>query len=481
MWRLNGYDLFMRSHTVIRLAVHLPNRQMVYFRAGNEEQAVQRELTRDTTLTAWFKLNQSDENAVHFLYTDIPSHYIYERKETKWKRRKRGIAKIIARLYTVNIKDNERFYLRLLLLHVTGAKCFEDLRTFNGILYETFKDAAIAMNLVEADDLWEKTMEEATSTHMPAQLRELFSYICIFGNPTNVPTLWNRYKESMIEDFVHSNIVNPENMALNHIQEILKNNGSSCENLELPSPNPVIIHVTEYNVDEERRRGDYLISTLNVEQKHVYDLVMRAIDNENEPQRLFCIDGFAGSGKTYLFNTFLSVIRGRNEEVLPCASTGIAATLLKGGRTYHSLFQLSIPIYDSAKSNIRGNSKAARELISAKLIIWDEVSMTIGHALTAVDKLLKDLMKNSQPFGGKVILFAGDFRQNLPIVPHAHKAAIIESTVKYNPIWRNVNQVKLQQNMRTGEEKKFASWLLELGEGKLSNTDGLHPEKIEIP
>ncbi|KMQ88182.1 hypothetical protein RF55_12368 [Lasius niger] len=77
MWRLNGYDLFMKSHTVIRLVVHLPNRQMVYFRAGNEEQAVQREFTRDTTLIAWFKLNQSDEN------TDIPSYYVYEKKETK--------------------------------------------------------------------------------------------------------------------------------------------------------------------------------------------------------------------------------------------------------------------------------------------------------------------------------------------------------------------------------------------------------------
>ncbi|XP_077277509.1 uncharacterized protein LOC143905793 [Temnothorax americanus] len=100
MWRLNGYDLFMKSHTVIRLAVHLPNRQMVYFRAGNEEQAAQRELTRDTTLTAWFKLNQSDENAVHFLYTDIPYHYIYDKKETKWKPRKKGGDKIISRLYT---------------------------------------------------------------------------------------------------------------------------------------------------------------------------------------------------------------------------------------------------------------------------------------------------------------------------------------------------------------------------------------------
>ncbi|XP_024875952.1 ATP-dependent DNA helicase RRM3-like, partial [Temnothorax curvispinosus] len=268
----------------------------------------------------------------------------------------------------------------------------------------------------------------------------------------------------MIEDFVHNNVVNPENMALNHIQEILKNNGSSCENFQLPNPIPVNIYVTEYNVDEERRRGDYLLSTLNVEQRYVYDIVMRAIDNENEPQRLFYIDGFAGSGKTYLFNTFLSVIRGKNEMVIPCASTGIAATLLKGGKTYHSLFKLSIPIDDGAKSNIRGNSQAARELISAKLIIWDEVSMTVGHALTAVDKLFKDLMKNPRPFGGKVILFAGDFRQNLSVVPHAHKAAIIESTVKYNPIWRNVTQVKLQQNMRTADEKEFANWLMQLGD-----------------
>ncbi|KMQ86042.1 hypothetical protein RF55_15093 [Lasius niger] len=167
MWRLNGYDLFMKSHTVTRLTVHLPNCQM---------------------------------------------------KETKWKPRQRGGEIIISRLYTVSIKDTERFYLRL-LLHVAGAKCFEDLRTVDGVLYETFMDAAIVKNLVEADDLWAKTLEEATGSHMPAQLRQLFAYICIFGTSADVPTLWNRYKDSMIEDFVHNNIVNPENMALNHIQE----------------------------------------------------------------------------------------------------------------------------------------------------------------------------------------------------------------------------------------------------------------------
>lgn len=52
MCRLNGYDLFMKSHTVIRLEVHLPNHQMIYFRTGNEEQAAQKELTREIMMTA---------------------------------------------------------------------------------------------------------------------------------------------------------------------------------------------------------------------------------------------------------------------------------------------------------------------------------------------------------------------------------------------------------------------------------------------
>lgn len=116
MWRLNGYDLLMKFHTIVRLPIHLPNCQMVYFQGGNEAQAAEREHNRDTMLTVWFKLNQLDENALNFLYTDIPSHYVYVKKETKWKPRKNDGEKIISRLYTVSIKDIERFYLRLLLL-----------------------------------------------------------------------------------------------------------------------------------------------------------------------------------------------------------------------------------------------------------------------------------------------------------------------------------------------------------------------------
>jgi hypothetical protein len=56
--------------------------------------------------------------------------------------------------------------------------------------------------------------------------------------------------------------------------------------------------------------------------------------------------------------------------------------------------------------------------------------MATHHALDAVDRLLKDLMDNELPFGGKVILLSGYFRQCLPIVKHASRF-VVQSCIKY--------------------------------------------------
>ena len=55
----------------------------------------------------------------------------------------------IGRLTQVLSKDIERSYFRLLLQHVRGAKCFEDIRTVNGKEYKTFDDASRARGLAE--------------------------------------------------------------------------------------------------------------------------------------------------------------------------------------------------------------------------------------------------------------------------------------------------------------------------------------------
>ena len=56
----------------------------------------------------------------------------------------------------------------------------------------------------------------------------------------------------------------------------------------------------------------------------------------------------------------------------------------------------------------------------AKLLLIDEATMLDKFMLEALDRTLRDLLRKPDcPFGGKIIILAGDFRQCLPVVPGA--------------------------------------------------------------
>jgi len=188
-----------RSHAVIRLPVHLPNQQMIYFEEGNEEQALQEAQTGKSKLEVWFELNRVDPNAHQWSYIEIPNHYYFVKNE--WKRRQRGGDNMVGRMYTVSPKDPERFYLRILLLHVRGATSFESLRTVNGMIYETFKAAAIARGLLESDEEWAICLRDAGSYLMPRQFRDMFAFIICFCHPAHPATLWEDNIENLIIDY----------------------------------------------------------------------------------------------------------------------------------------------------------------------------------------------------------------------------------------------------------------------------------------
>jgi hypothetical protein len=46
-------------------------------------------------------------------------------------------------------------------------------------------------------------------------------------------------------------------------------------------------------------------------------------------------------------------------------------------------------------------------------------------------------MNNNLPFGRKVIVLGGDFRQVTPVVTHANKSRIIENSIKSGSIWKH--------------------------------------------
>ncbi|GBN66558.1 hypothetical protein AVEN_110233-1 [Araneus ventricosus] len=141
----------------------------------------------------------------------------------KWQKRQRGGEQVIGRMPVVNIQDSERYYLRLLLLRKLRAVSFEDLKTVDGIVCNTFQQACKMQGLLEGDQHWYDTLNEAIQTRAPFQLRLLFAMICGFGEVNDIPELWFRYKDALSEDFVrqYSEDSGPQ-YTLAEIEEFLK-------------------------------------------------------------------------------------------------------------------------------------------------------------------------------------------------------------------------------------------------------------------
>eukprot|EP00794_Sanderia_malayensis_P011640 gene11640-biopygen9314 len=207
VYKLMQYEMHDKSHTIIRLAIHLPHQQPVYF--THPEQAAQR--NTDSMLMAYFSLNQREENAHRYLYQDIPEHYTYNKSAKQWQQRKRRSAKgVIGRIYNVLLSDPERFALRLILLHRKGATSFKDIRTVDGITHNTFKNAARAMSLLEDDAEHRRCLQDAVVFHLPAQMRKLFATLILFQTPSDIHALFTEFQEDMAEDYArHGQLQDP--------------------------------------------------------------------------------------------------------------------------------------------------------------------------------------------------------------------------------------------------------------------------------
>nr|XP_040258797.1 uncharacterized protein LOC109744995 [Aegilops tauschii subsp. strangulata] len=85
----------------------------------------------------------------------------------------------------------------------------------------------------------------------------------------------------------------------------------------------------------------------------------------------------------------------------------------------------------------------------ASLILWDEATMTKRQAVEALDNSVRDIMgRRDRPFGGKTVVFGGDFRQVLPVVRRGSRGQIIDATLRSSHLWKGMRQLRLVTNMR---------------------------------
>ncbi|XP_023748017.1 uncharacterized protein LOC111896240 [Lactuca sativa] len=174
--------------------------ELVRFKDGDRmEDIVDREKEKNSMLTAFFKKNKEDSNARKYLYKDFPKHFTWNRSNHCWRTREHK--SMIGRLVYANLAEGERYYLRLLLCHITGPTRFEDLYTANGVLHPTFRKAALERGLIETDDNLSQCLVEASLFQFPSALRRLFTTMLIFCEPRNVCKLWDDHYDSLSEDY----------------------------------------------------------------------------------------------------------------------------------------------------------------------------------------------------------------------------------------------------------------------------------------
>jgi DNA replication protein DnaC len=282
----------------------------------------------------------------------------------------------------------------------------------------TFREACDVRGLVDTDSSLDKCLEEAAKWQMTYSLRRLFVIIMVFCDASSIHYLWDKHFESMSEDYHHTmsnNLKCVQQMVLKDIDDIVSSIDKNIRDYGLPElddqdaeqgyHNREVREQYSLGVNKTDLRGAH---NLNPEQVSNYTEIIEHVINRKG--RVFFVDGPGGTGKTFLYMCFIATVNSEGLIVVATATYGIAASIMPGGRTAHWVFKIPIKISDDSSCKFSKQNDTTDLLCRAALIIWDEVAMTKRQSIETLNRSLQDIMGCELSFGGKVMVFGGDFR-----------------------------------------------------------------------
>ncbi|POM79309.1 LOW QUALITY PROTEIN: Helitron helicase-like protein [Phytophthora palmivora] len=501
--RLFGFPTQGSSHAVVNLPIQLEGMSLITYRDHATTPQLQNLVLRGdrTKLTAVFNLCMQDpEGTADLLYKDVPVKYRWDDRLKHWVPYRRYVA-ALGRLAHVSPQDPER----VLLFHRLSPKSFEDIRTVNGVVYNTFYDTALAAGYLENDQEWEECLAEAVLFKMSSALRQLWESfwfirypimlqlsgiglrrICqkTFSDPSRKEThkiTLTVTRKVKVPDVV-GGLSNFERKTLSmYGLPDLETYSDVSDEVAHQSADPMDIvaqEVAAYEPDDLERTAT-LADQMNENQKTIFDQVIEAVNHSVGGQKLFFVDGPGGTDTC----SYASTEKGGDSSGFQRNRSDVV-----DWRT-HGAFYVSDPL--KLTCSLSWQSQKAERIRKASLIIWDEAPMMHRARFEAVDRSFRNIMKNKlEPFGGKVMVFSGDHRQILSVLKDTTQDETLEACFKSSPLWSHLRQVRLTENMRVqtapdpasaAELTEFPDFLLQIGEGRYPVNSDFSENDICLP
>ncbi|GAU29146.1 hypothetical protein TSUD_59130 [Trifolium subterraneum] len=412
VWRTFAVDIHQKFPAVIRLFIHLGGQQVVKFDGSSSLHNVVyfRELV-DTMFLAWFSANKEYEEGRNLVYSEFLKKFVYIAKDHRWQPRQKGFS--IGRLTYVPVGSGELYYLRVLLTKQRGCTSYESIKMVDGKICKTFQEASNELRLLKDDQEFKDAIKEAYEIASGDQKRRLFVRLLNMNTMSNAFDVWNCTWKLLCDGILYN-----RRRALNL---------------------PGALHSS-------------LVQKLTEEQHVVYEEIMTSVLSGYG--QFFFLYGHGGTGKIFLWRTLSAGLRAQGKIVINVASNGIAYLLLPNGKTAHSTFCIPLEINEKSTCNITQDCHRAQLLRSFSLFLWDEAPMMNRYFFEAFDHSMKDLMgkvdkaNRNKPFGGKVVVLGGDFRQILPLTRKGSRGDVVKATISSSKLWKHCKVLQLTKNMR---------------------------------
>lgn len=284
-------------------------------------------------------------------------------------------------------------------------------------------------------------------------------------------------------------------MIKEHVSDLMSNTATVTGTVLHPDSVPNMCHPLKIAAafkinDEPKQLKMFLVIVIKMIERYVISLedsdaamvgdvkaILTELGDANgqiNGHKLFYLGGAGGTGKSCVIRSIQCFMKswslGRNVATL--AFSGSAAALVNG-MTIHSWATLSVD------TNV-DPMKAADKGLKAHtwLIIVDEISFVSPGFLARLDRKCKHLLNNDEPFGGAIVLFAGDFRQLNPVGTRCrlfdyHKLStrgITELMKKGVCLWRKVcKSVILTKNFRALSDATYTEVLTNVRSGQVDD------------